>query len=208
MALGLIKGLVQVASNCLVIFAKTPEIGKVKTRLGKDIGFDKARDIYERILLRLIDKHERKEYATVFYVSGNAHYFLDKNLDVATQIAGSLGDKLFDAFCKQLGLYEKVVIIGSDTPSVSSDDIRKAFFTLDAHDVVLGPAVDGGYYLVGLKDVHNIFHLSAWSHKNVLRDTLKIVQEKGLSYALLDEKRDIDTLEDLQWYESQGYVFR
>jgi rSAM/selenodomain-associated transferase 1 len=103
--------------------------------------------------------------------------------------------------------YKKIVVIGSDCPAVSQELIIEALRKLDLHDVVIGPATDGGYYLVGLRQtVPELFSGIAWSTDQVLSQTLKLCSSQRLSPALLPELRDIDQIEDLVYYREQGLL--
>jgi hypothetical protein len=93
--------------------------------------------------------------------------------------------------------YEKIVIIGSDLIELESNDIKKAFEKLDENDIVIGPAEDGGYYLLGMKQIpENIFRNKEWGTNTVLKDTLKDID--SLQFHLLKVKNDIDTYEDIK----------
>ncbi len=119
------------------------------------------------------------------------------------QSEGSLGDRLTAAFkqgfASSIG---KIVIIGSDCPSLEKEKVLKAIALLDTHDVVLGPATDGGYYLIGLNQHRPfLFENIPWSTKHVFEKTKAIATHHRLSIALLDTLSDIDMPEDLPlWY--------
>ena len=117
------------------------------------------------------------------------------------QGSGDLGRRLYHAFVEAFAaaVAERVVIIGSDCPTVTADDIQSAWAALQANDVVLGPAADGGYWLIGLRNSQpKLFEHMNWSTATVLRETLKRAQELGLRVRLLSERSDIDTEKDWQ----------
>jgi len=121
-------------------------------------------------------------------------------LPCIVQRGRTLGAKIVHAFEQAFRAgARKTVVVGSDTPHLGPVAIRQAFRLLDTRDVVLGPATDGGYFLVGLsRPVPDLFAGISWSTAHVLRQTLDRVKDCGLSYALLGQCRDIDTFADLQ----------
>lgn len=188
------------------MFAKNPITELVKTRLAKDIGDGAAREVYKTIIQGLISEHRHKEYDFCVVAKGDLSYFRESRVRVEqTPAAGELGEKMRRVFQQKLREYDKMTLIGSDTPNVSHRDIARTFELLDSRDVVLGPANDGGYYLVAMKDAHDIFALSAWSHEHVLEETIDIIDSAHLNYALLPEKIDIDTADDLAKARQLGF---
>ena len=126
-------------------------------------------------------------------------------LEKRQQCNGNLGEKMSQAFQEVFDLgFKKVVIIGSDCPEISKSLIEDAFKKLSSCSVVLGPANDGGYYLLGMKTWHeSLFDLTEWSTNRVLEETLRIAKKKSLSHYLLKELIDIDTIDDLRNYKSK-----
>ncbi|TAN13714.1 MAG: glycosyltransferase [Chitinophagaceae bacterium] len=195
--------------NALIIFVKNPIKGKVKTRLAKTIGDDKALEVYQLLLKqtrKITGELECDKF--VFYdrfvpkrdiwdVPGYCKY---------VQQGDDLGERMEQAFETIFGLgYKKVVIIGSDCYELEPADIKIAFELLSERttsekgtSVVIGPANDGGYYLLGLLQIlSEIFGGIQWSAPEVLKDTLHKLGELNKSYALLPELTDIDTASDL-----------
>ena len=187
--------------NLILIFTRNPELGKVKTRLAATIGNENALEIYIQLL-----EHTKKVALETPYdkqvlyseeINTNdmweANYFQKK-----LQVGVDLGERMYNAF--QGGFidgYEKIVIIGSDLIALESSDISSAISNLDDNDIVIGPAEDGGYYLLGMKKVpENIFSNKEWGTDTVLKDTL--IDIASLNYLLLEEKNDIDTFEDIK----------
>lgn len=191
------------SKNLLMIFVRNPELGKVKTRLAKTVGDEKALEIYTNLL-----KHTREvamlcaAEKAVFYSHFIDDYDNWSNVSFQKYIqegGADLGLRMLNAF--RLGFekgYEKVVIIGSDCLQLTENNLNEAFFALDKNDVVIGPATDGGYYLIGMKQVQEeFFDNKKWSTENVFLDTLLDVEKLGLTYQLLDTLSDIDLEEDL-----------
>lgn len=190
----------------MLIFVKFPEPGKVKTRLAQDMGKKKAAQIYSRMARTIINKLSKsKDYKVMIFFDPP-----ERKADVKTwlqyngckflpQEGSSLGERMANAFRWAFSLgEEKAVIIGTDCIDISNDLICESFDALDKTDVVLGPAEDGGYYLLGLKKLTpEIFNNIDWSTNRVLNQTLEKLGEKGLSFKLLQTLKDIDTVSDL-----------
>jgi uncharacterized protein len=190
--------------NLLMLFVRNPELGKVKTRLAASVGPETALDIYLHLLRHTRDITQHLPCDKVVYYSDkieqddlwpNAQY--RKKLQQAN---GDLGNKMEMAFEVAFAEgYTSVVIIGSDCPQLSSEIINQAFEELKTHEVVIGPALDGGYYLLGMKHLHpEFFHNKRWSTEHVFPDTLHDIERLHLSHTLLPYLSDIDRLEDLQ----------
>ena len=190
----------------LIIFVRHPELGKVKTRLAASIGDEATLIIYQKLLQHTFnisnsidaDKH-------VFYSEKVIEDDLweGERFFKGLQQDTDLGNRMKHAFEKVFEKgYEKVGIIGSDSYELSAQIITDAFERLDQTDIVIGPAKDGGYYLLALKDyVKDIFQNIEWSTEKVLRQTIEVIKQKGYSYALLPLLTDVDTIDDLpqQW---------
>ena len=191
------------SKNALIIFTRNPELGKCKTRLAKTIGDEAALEIYKHLL-----KHTASVSETVnadkfvFYSENikkddiwNASHFKKK-----LQNGSNLGERMENAFTELLNLgYQKVVIIGSDLLDLDSALIDDAFNQLNHFEHVIGPAKDGGYYLLGIKTLNpNLFKNKHWGTASVLKDTLNNLKHSTVH--LLKELNDIDTFEDIKPY--------
>ncbi len=186
----------------LLIFVKNPILGQVKTRLAATIGDKPALEIYLKLLHHTQDiTKEIQVDQAVFYSD-----FVDENdsWDNSTylkkvQSGEDLGLKMKTAF--QWGLqtgYKEICIIGSDCYELTPEIIMSAFQILKTKDVVLGPSNDGGYYLLGLKEMRDeLFQNKEWSTDSVAADTLADFEKLGLSYGMLEPLNDVDTEEDL-----------
>jgi rSAM/selenodomain-associated transferase 1 len=187
----------------LIIFVKNPLKGKVKTRLAKTIGEDKALLIYQELLM-FTNKitAEVKSDKAVFYSD-----FIDQQdlwdssiYKKHKQEGDNLGDRMYRAFEDGFSEgYQNIVIIGSDCLELSSDLIHEAFEKLREHDFVIGPASDGGYYLLGMKDLHrNLFENKAWSTSSVFEDTMKSIDTMNATCYTLPVLSDVDIENDLK----------
>jgi uncharacterized protein len=190
------------SEKLILIFVRNVQIGKVKTRLAKTIGDDKALIVYIHLLNRTAEvAAEANAHKAVFYSEyiEEADEFMVPVFQKYLQNGNDLGDKMKNAFVKAFSRgYQKVVIIGSDCYDLSPSILNDAFEKLNTHDVVMGPATDGGYYLLGMKQLHkSFFENKEWSTNNVLVDTLLDVKNEKLTYFLLPTLTDIDTEEDM-----------
>ncbi|WP_067147213.1 TIGR04282 family arsenosugar biosynthesis glycosyltransferase [Pseudotamlana agarivorans] len=187
----------------VIVFVKNAKPGKVKTRLAKTIGNEKAVEIYQALL----EITERATENILTDVSIHYSEFIDNSLwkgaHKTTQQGQDLGERMKNAFQNafQQG-YQRVVLIGSDLPSLTNEHLNNALENLLKTEVVFGPAQDGGYYLVGLSKMHAcIFENKPWSQTQLLEVTLQELSEKNISVTKLETLNDIDTFEDLKPYQ-------
>ncbi len=185
----------------LIIFIKNPILGKAKTRIAATEGDERALEIYEELLththkVSLECTCERFVYYTYFI--DEKDQWKSENFNKCMQAEGDLGQRMQAAFKDCLGLgAEKVLIIGSDCGALQASHIEMAFEGLANHDLVIGPAEDGGYYLMGMKkDDFFVFENKEWSTSGLLKATIKEIEEKQRSYHLLETLNDIDTIDD------------
>jgi len=189
-------------SNPLImVFVRNPELGRVKTRLAKSVGDQAALETY-----KTLSKHTFKIISEID--SDKLIFYSDKiqdndvwtatNCKKQIQTKGNLGQKMLAAFQYGFSLgYQKILIIGSDLYSLRPKHIESAFEQLENYDVVIGPALDGGYYLLGLNFIiPKIFKQKQWSTSSVLKETLSDLKEFNVN--LLEPLNDIDTYEDLK----------
>jgi len=187
--------------NLLLVFTKNPVAGKVKTRLAKDIGDLKALEIYKFLL-----EHSAQFTATV-NASKQVYYSDSVNMDdiwdnklysKRKQEGEDLGKRMLNAF--ENGFregFESVIVIGSDMYDIDTIDIEYAFQELENHDYVIGPASDGGYYLLGMKALNSkVFRNKKWGTSSVLKDTMEDLRDADVK--LLETRNDIDLLEDIE----------
>lgn len=184
-----------------MIFTRNPEAGKVKSRLAKDVGDQAALEIYKFLLQHtaFVTKDLPVDRQVFYSEKIEEDDLWDRAIfSKKLQQGEGLGTKMLQAFQQgfQRG-YRNIIIIGSDLYDLSSKDIENAFRKLEEQDFVLGPAEDGGYYLLGMNKLKpEIFKNKTWGTPTVLNDTLHDL--KGEKVALLEERNDVDYYEDIQ----------
>lgn len=179
---------------------KAPVRGLVKTRLAADVGDDAALAVYSELLDYVLDRlHHANVQVAVFVEGGELDSrFRGKNTwHFFTQRGSDLGERIISAL-HEAPSSEKMLVIGTDMPFIDATLLTQAAAALDHADVVIGPCVDGGYYLIGMKRVHEeLFEGIPWSTTDVLASTLGRCTELGLTPHLLPLQRDVDTLDDV-----------
>lgn len=197
----------------LLVFARVPALGLVKTRLAAGVGAPAALEIYHELLGITRAAIAESGVPATIWLAGTAGPAPTEQestewpgLAACCQPAGDLGARMTaafdDAFAAGAG---RVAIIGTDCPGLRASHLTQALARLETADLVLGPATDGGYYLLGLRQPHPaLFQQKAWSTDSVLRDTLADARRLGLRVALLPELRDVDNADDLAvWRAAQ-----
>ena len=185
----------------LLVFTRNPERGKVKKRLAADIGPDAALEVYLELLKHIKYKVQDLNCAKRIYFSEaleKGHFWEEKIFEKKLQKGEYLGNRMKNAFEEGFADgFEKIVIIGSDLYELKKDDLEKAFLALEDSDFVIGPAEDGGYYLLGMKKIQpQVFRNKSWGTSTVFQETMDDLA--GEKVVLLETKNDIDNLEDLK----------
>lgn len=187
--------------NALIIFIRNPELGKVKTRLAATIGNNKALKIYEELL-----RHTREitqnlpVQKLLFYADyiNNNDSWPTENYRKILQNEGDLGVKMQAAFKTAFSLANRVIIVGSDCYELTEGMLENAFNELKTHDAVIGPAEDGGYYLLGFSRPNDtVFQNKNWSTDSVFDATIQDLKYKNFSYSVLPVLKDVDEEKDL-----------
>ncbi len=196
--------------SALIIFAKLPRAGDVKTRLGQSIGMEKAVEVYKQFAehaFTLADElSARGVRIYIFYAPGATKNaiaaWVGRPFCFIEQEGQTLGDRMRNAFDTTFAEGAvQTVIIGTDVPELHAAVIAEAFLLLQRHDVVVGPSTDGGYYLLGMKNpTKHLFEGIVWSTGSVLADTVRLLQAQNLTHSLLKELQDVDTLADFEEY--------
>lgn len=190
--------------NALIVFVRNPEPGKVKTRLAASVGDEAALAIYLELLqitrqVALSVEAERYLWYSHFIDEGDK--WPSSDFTKKLQQGDDLGSRMAFAFSESLKDHDKAVIIGSDCPYLTPALIEEGFDALDDHDFVIGPATDGGYYLLGMRQfVPEIFQDIQWSTDSVCGETIRKIGQAGARYHLLPVRTDIDEIEDWRAY--------
>ncbi|MEZ0329101.1 MAG: TIGR04282 family arsenosugar biosynthesis glycosyltransferase [Dissulfuribacterales bacterium] len=212
--------------NAVAIFTKYPYQGQVKTRLAATIGAEKACQLHTKMTyhaLNMVMQLQREGVAEciVFFHGADrelAHIWIKSGLDrrffydplmLLKQYGEELGARMHHAFQQMSDMgYEKMLLMGTDCPELTKEILQDALSALSDRDVVFGPALDGGYYLIGMKAPNPIlFQDIPWSREDTLEQTLRRCRYHNISYAMLPTLRDIDTGEDLAIFTRSYHEF-
>lgn len=189
------------SKNLLLIFTRNPVLGKCKTRLAATVGNESALEIYKFLLQHTVNVTKN------LMVAKQVHYSeeiwendvwdsliydkkLQKGIDLGARMANAFQDEFASGF-------EKIIVIGSDMHDLDQADIEKAFSALKDNDYIIGPAIDGGYYLLGMTKFNaHLFENKKWGTSNVLTDSLNDLKNKKVG--LLEERNDVDLYDDIK----------
>ena len=193
-------------SEALALLARFPRFGGVKTRLAASIGDGPALQLYEALLLDVIDRLALLPVRLVLFLADSSNeenrslarkYCLPDHLPIRSQLGNDLGERLWNAYLELAETSHRVVLIGADSPTLPVFHIEEAYRELHNYPVVLGPAADGGYYLLGLSEpAPEIFQGIAWGTPQVLAQTRTRLGERR--WHELPHWYDVDTAEDLR----------
>jgi rSAM/selenodomain-associated transferase 1 len=188
-------------TNALIIFTRNPQLGKVKTRLAASIGDENALEIYTALLQHTKSVTQNLDCDKFVFYDQNIEkedIWLESVYNKKLQFGVDLGAKMQNAFNQLFELgYKNCIIIGSDIFDLKDFHILDAFYKLQFSDVVIGPAEDGGYYLLGIKkEITSIFKNKDWGYSTVLSETLIDLVSYKIDF--LEVLNDIDTIEDLE----------
>ncbi len=186
----------------LIIFIRNPVKGKVKTRIAKTMGDEKAFRIYSQLLLHTHLVTRDLSCDKFLYYSDHidrGDMWNNNQYQKRLQTHGDLGERMSKAFLDLfLEGYEKLLIIGSDCMELNEAIISKAFDMLSIHKVIIGPSEDGGYYLLGMTtQFPNIFENKEWGTPSVFADTVQDLQSAGIMEGRLETLKDIDEEKDI-----------
>lgn len=189
--------------NFLIIFVKNLVPGMVKTRLAEDVGMFLALDVYQELVNHTAKTVRKVEADKMVFYSEYVEVedvFEGDDFEYNVQTGNTLGERMQNAFNHAFEKgYSRVTIIGSDCYDLKKKHLEEAFDQLEINDVVIGPAEDGGYYLLGLNGpCPALFEGKEYSHEKVFEELMKEVQELELEYHLLPKLNDIDTIEDVK----------
>jgi len=188
----------------LIIFIKNPELGKAKTRIAKTTGDEKALSIYKELLQHTRETVQKVDCQRQLFYSAfidNDDPWSNTDFNKQLQINGGLGEKMQAAFQLVHREGDRTLVIGSDCGELTPQIIDQAFEALRTHDVVLGPTFDGGYYMLGMRDLQlDLFQDIDWSTEKVYSQTIQNIKAANATYFELPRLHDIDFEEDyLAW---------
>ncbi|MDD2870428.1 MAG: TIGR04282 family arsenosugar biosynthesis glycosyltransferase [Candidatus Gracilibacteria bacterium] len=193
--------------NLVVLLTKYPDPGKVKTRLAKDIGFEKSAQIQELFIKNILKNNyfnTNREYDFKICLKEREKLnnfvikFGTNQDDMFFPEGEDLGRVMESIFKQTIGKYDKVILIGSDIPLLNNMEFDIAFHILNSKNFVFGKALDGGYYLVGMSELKTyIFEDIIFSTSSVFDETKDKIEKNNDSFGLIDEKRDIDVFIDI-----------
>lgn len=184
----------------LMVFAKAPVPGRVKTRLASALGEAPAAELHAAFVRDVVRRHRRPGRRLTVWRAGDPEHPLwaELGMPLATQQGPDLGARMHAAFAEELAGDASVVVLGTDSPTLPPALVDAAFDALDEVPVVVGPACDGGYYLLGARgSVPPVFEAMPWGTGQVLTRTLRALQAAGVDYRLLPFWYDVDRPEDL-----------
>jgi len=197
--------------NLIITFTRNPELGKCKTRLAKTVGDPAALRVYKYLLQHTesVIKQVNADKAVYYSVKIRDNDIWDASVfNKHQQFGNDLGERMQNAFQNGFNSgYNKIVIVGSDLFHLQAKHINQAFKALEENDVVIGPAEDGGYYLLGMKTMHaSVFKNKVWGTETVFNDT--IINLKNNKTQLLETLNDIDLFEDLESIETLQNIIK
>ena len=186
----------------MLIFTRYPIAGIVKTRLIPSLGAYGAQKLHRKMTEDTLNKLKGSTKIEVCFDGGDEglmREWLGEGITYTAQGPGDLGERLISGFSRAFFQGEdRVVAVGTDCPGLAVSHVEEAFLLLNKYDLVLGPATDGGYYLIGMRKQHkSLFEGIPWGSDEVLRKTLEIACLFGLKTALLEILADVDRPEDL-----------
>lgn len=191
------------SGNAIIIFQKNLILGKVKTRLAATVGHQQALEIYRELVAFTYRQAIETEDADIWVFFSESFEEIEENFQkqiTATMVqeGSDLGERMENAFDAIFRFgYTKAVLIGTDCPEITPIILENALNSLKRSETVIGPALDGGYYLIGMDNVlPQLFYQIPWSTENVFPITLKRINQDSISHHLLPVLSDIDTEED------------
>ena len=189
---------------CLQLFAKLPRAGKVKTRLIPDIGAKAATEVYHHCLSHNLSVLKQSPFKQQLWLDAHEDHPLFRGLDIRIQHGSDLGEKMLDALRTGLADSEHVILMGSDCLHIDQSLLQRVHQSLAHHELVVVPALDGGYVLIAVARHVNpeLFLDIPWSTAEVLPITLERCSGLGIRSQVLNPLRDIDHASDLAHYEA------
>jgi len=197
--------------NALILMTRVPIPGKTKTRLETHLTPEQCAMLHTCFMKDIYETAKKIDAEVYVYYTPEKYKplmraILGEKAKLRPQIDGNLGDRMAHAIRERLDIgYEKCVLIGTDIPTIEESVLNKAFNALDSSQVVIGPTLDGGYYLIGMKKPHaEVFSDTFYGVDTVYESTLHRMTALGIKYSTVDEWYDIDTYFDLKYMIDMG----
>lgn len=193
--------------NGVLLFIKYPKIGSVKSRLSSQIDKTLVVSLYKCFVKDILDMLKDLNYDILicYYPNEKLRYFkrwIGEKYQYISQNGKDLGERLKNSFIQAFNQgFDKLVVIGSDSPDLPKNIVKSAFLKLEKFDSVIGPCKDGGYYLLGFTNQgfsSNVFHNIPWSTSDVFVKTKNLLEKESIRTYILPIWQDIDTIEDLK----------
>lgn len=182
----------------IILFARAPRLGFGKARMAKLLDEEERYDLVVRLLENTIDVIEKTKIPyTIHYIGEEKDIRRLTDAPILKQIGEDLGDRMFNALDYELETNESVILIGSDLINMDANYIEEAFLQLQTNEIVIGPTEDGGYGLIGMKKVFDVFSGIKYSREDVCENTVRKAEDLGEKPKLLGLLRDLDYPEDL-----------
>ncbi len=196
--------------KALLIFARNPFSENIKTRLSLDLGKDKALEIYNSLLEITHESTKNLPFPIIIYWTESIpvlQIFQGNNFIHKIQTQGNLGEILNFALKQEFQSFESICIMGSDCPELNEEKIKKAFIILESTDIVIGPSLDGGYYLLGMNQYFgDLFENIEWSTNRVFSKTLEILNNLKLRNVVLEKLSDVDYATDYYTLQKKNII--
>jgi rSAM/selenodomain-associated transferase 1 len=210
----------ETSTNTILLFTRYPQPGKCKTRLFSKLSTEEAAGIHRQLVCHsdnTINSYLTHFSDTTYHIHYTGaslkemkHWLGDRRF--TNQKGKDLGERMANALHTAILTGDKCLLMGSDCPDISWKLLQNAFIALQEKDIVLGPAHDGGYYLIGInktlspKHLKKLFTDIPWGSENVLHKTTERIEELQLSFQLLEKLHDIDTPDDLQYFNHHSHT--
>ncbi len=206
-------------THTILLFTRYPQPGRCKTRLLPELSAEEAAEIHRRLvshsdttISNYLTQHNDTTYHICYTGASDKQmkHWLGQRKFVKQQ-GKNLGERMANALKTARLSCDKCLLMGSDCPDISGELLQDAFLALQTNDIVLGPAHDGGYYLIGInktlrpKQIEQLFSDILWGKSNVLAKTLERIKKLQLSFQLLQKLHDIDTPDDLQYFNHHSH---
>lgn len=193
----------------LIVMTKTPQAGKVKTRMQPKLTEEQSAQLQDALIKQVMGEWRKSPYSIDLWFSGNKNYFQKETCHKYAQVDGDLGVKMSAAIKQAFNNdnLEGVIVVGTDCPFIDKACLSAVEECLRVNDVVIVPALDGGYVLIAMNDFYpELFQGIDWGTDKVFKQSCQRILTLGLSYQVLEAVPDIDLVEDLKYLRQDGFI--